>query len=251
MNAISLLGRALVFVLVLVLCSATSSECRAQADTLRPVSDEIRFEACLPNQNDLGYPLPLAAHWNSGQLKGGFNPKYQMEMIKKGHFLLPWFQLPDPYSTPLDSDYYEGPIRWAAKEGLPISFLSTQWERYLTDASEYFSLPTDRNPNVVNWKGSIEKKVSPFGPIGPWEDLGRKWGSTQTLRKIQRLYPAPPLVLFISNNEHARLTWNDAEDSSRYLKEFDPGKDTDFKRKVVGDGWIERYRALQKGIVEG
>ncbi|MGO9022479.1 MAG: hypothetical protein ACLQVJ_29430 [Syntrophobacteraceae bacterium] len=251
MNAIALQSRALVFALVFALCSAASNKCPAWGDTLQPVVDEIRFEACLPDQNDWGYPLPLAAHWNTGELKDGFSPKYQMEMVKKGHFLLPWFQLPDPYSTPLDSDYYEAAIKWAAKEGLPISFLSTQCERYLTDSPEYFSLPTDRNPNVVNWKLSIEKKVSPFGPVGPWEDLGRKWGSTQTLRKIQRLYPAPPLVLFISNNEHAKLTWNDSEDSSRYLKEFGPGKDNDFKRKVVGDGWIERYRALQKGIVEG
>jgi|SRR5208283_1321385 len=221
------------------------------SDKFGQVAEEIRREATLPNESDVGRPLPLAAHWNTGELKDGFSPKYQMEMIRKGHFLLPWFQLPDAYSKSADEDYYEGPIKWAAKEGLPISFLSTQWERYLTDSPQWFSLPPDKNPNVVSRSGSIEKKVSPFGPIGPWNEVGRKWGSTPTLRKIQSWYPAPPLVLFISNNEHAKLTWSDVEDSFRYLKEFGSNKDDDFKRKVVGDGWIERYRELQKGIIEG
>src|SRR5271169_3286924 len=82
--------------LVLVLLLAKGHECRAQGDTLRPIPDEIRFEACLPNQNDIGRPLPLAAHWNTGQFPTGFTPDYQMQMIDKGHFLLPWFQLPSP-----------------------------------------------------------------------------------------------------------------------------------------------------------
>jgi len=239
------------FFLALLLCLAVGHECRAQEDTSRPVTEEIRFEACLPNQSDLGHPLPLAAHWNSGGPNGGFSPVYQMEMIKRGHFLLPWFALPGPGENPPDDDYYEEPIKWAAEQGLPISFLSTQWEHYLTNSPEYFSLPAEQNPNVLNTSGSIEKKVSPFGPVGPWNELGRKWGSTQTLLKIQGWYPSPPLVLFISNNEHAKLAWGDVEKSARYMQRFGPGKDDDFKRKVVGDGWIERYRALQKGIVEG
>jgi hypothetical protein len=244
-------NNSLVFLLAFLLCLAAGRQCRAQEDTLRPVTEEIRFEACLPNQNDVGHPLPLAAHWNSGEAKGGFSPTYQMEMIQRGHFLLPWFALPGPGENPPDDDYYEAQMKWAAEKGLPISFLSTQWEHYLTNSPEYFSLPPDRNPNVVSRNGAIDKKVSPFGPVAPWNELGRKWGSTQTLRKIQGWYPSPPLVLFISNNEHAKLTWGDVEKSSRYMQRFGPGRDDDFKRKIVGDGWIERYRALQKGIIEG
>ena len=171
------------------------------ADELLPVLEEIRREALLPNESELGRPLPLAAHWNSGQAKGGFSPVYQMEMIKRGHFLLPWFALPGPS----DEDYYEAPMKWAAERGLPISFLSTQWESYLTSLTEYFSLPPDRNPNVVNRNGAVEKKVSPFGPVDLWKEVGRKWGSLPVLRKIQGWYPSPPLVLFISNNEQVKL----------------------------------------------
>jgi hypothetical protein len=217
------------------------------ADELLPVQEEIRREALLPNESELGRPLPLAAHWNAGQAKGGFSPVYQMEMIKRGHFLLPWFALPGPN----DDDYYEASIKWAAEQKLPISFLSTQWEHELTDSPEYFSLPPDRNPNEVNKSGAIERKVSPFGPADLWKEVGRKWGSSETLRKIQGWYPSPPLVLFISNNEHARLGWTELENSSHYLKEFGSDRDPEFKRKVVGDGWIERYRALEKGFIDG
>ncbi|HYA42518.1 MAG TPA: hypothetical protein VEF34_14515 [Syntrophobacteraceae bacterium] len=244
-------NRLFLFVLVLVSCSAAGQKCRADEDSLKPVTEEIRFEACLPNQSDIGRPLPLAAHWNSGQAKGGFSPVYQMEMIKRGHFFLPWFHLPGPGEKPPDDDYYEVPMKWAAERGIPISFISTQWECYLTDSPEYFSLPSDRNPNVVNKNGSIEKKVSPFGPIGPWKELGRKWGEGGTLKKIQGWYPSPPLALFISNNEHPKLTWGEVENSSRYIREFGPGRDDNFKRKIVGDGWIVRYRALQDGMREG
>jgi hypothetical protein len=56
------------------------------------------------------------------------------------------------------------------------------------------------------------------------------------------------LVLFISNNEHPRLQWTELESSRRYLDRFGPGRDDSFKRQVVGDGFIERYRALQAGL---
>jgi hypothetical protein len=240
------------FIVMVVLCRLGSySDAASAEDKLLPVPEEIRHETLLPNEGELGRPLPLAANWNSGEAKDGFSPVYQMEMIKRGHFLLPWFQLAGPDDKQVDNDYYEGPIKWAAEEGLPITFLSTQWEHYLTDSPEYFSLPPDRNPNVVDKNGSIERKLSPFGPLGLWKEVGQKWGSTATLRKIQTRYPSPPLVLFISNNEHTLLRWGDVEESSRYVQKFGPGKDGELKRKVVGDGWIERYRALQKGIIEG
>ncbi len=240
-----------VFFLAFILCLAASHECRAQGDTLKPAIDEIRFEACLPNQNRIGYPLPIAAHWNTGERKGGFDPRYQVEMIKKGHLLLPWFQLPDPRSKPLDMNYYEGPMEWFAKASVPISFVSTQWESLLSTNPEFSKLPLAQNPNVIDLKGNILESVDPFGPIEAWYKAGRKWTSTPIMKKLQEIYPNPPLVLFVSNNEHHKLQWKDAEASLRYLVRFGKGKDDSYKRKVIGDGWIERYRALQDGMREG
>src|SRR5690606_643197 len=37
----------------------------------------------------------------------------------------------------------------------------------------------------------------------------------------------------------------------RYMDMYGEGRDDNFKRKVFGDGWIERYRALISGMRSG
>src|SRR5690606_31585169 len=70
-------------------------------------------------------------------------------------------------------------------------------------------------------------------------------------KMLQEWYPDPPLVLFVSNNEHKKLSWIDVEQDVRYLRTYGSGRDDDFKRKVVAEAWITRYRALQEGMREG
>ena len=54
-----------------------------------------------------------------------------------------------------------------------------------------------------------------------------------------------------SRNEHAKLRWYQVDESKRYLDKYGKDKDDDFKRKVVGDGFIPRYRELQEGMRDG
>lgn len=230
------------------LSSATAS---ATADKVRPVAEEIRYESILANNSEIGRPLPLAAHWNSSEYGNGFSPDYQLGMIEAGHYLLPWFHLSGPDQIKVNYSYYEKAIKKAATLKLPISFLSSQWESILTTSPRHYSLPTWKNPNVVDQSGNIQKKVSPFGPVEPWEDVGQKWTSNALVEKLQAWYPDPPLVLFVSNNEHAKLDWHEVEQDARYISLHGIGKDDGFKRKVVGDGWIKLYRGLQKGMREG
>ncbi|MDE3051449.1 MAG: hypothetical protein KGJ48_16310, partial [Nitrospirota bacterium] len=56
------------------------------------VVDEIRNESVRRSTDPTGRPLPLAGHWNMGNLAGGFSPSYQLELISAGHHILPWFQ---------------------------------------------------------------------------------------------------------------------------------------------------------------
>jgi hypothetical protein len=217
-----------------------------------PVVEGIRTEAL--RQNGREFPLPLAGHWNMGQERDGFTPSYQMSMVDRGHYLLPWFHMPDLSANPDDQrwiDYYETAIKRAAQLYLPISLVGTQWEFILSATDEYYHLPPDKNPNVVTAEGQVRREVSPFGPVGHWEEVGMKWGSSRLMKKLQEWYPNPPMVLFVSNNEHTKLEWTRVEDDRRYIKLFGTGHDDNFKRKVVGDGWIERYRALQHGIRGG
>ena len=197
------------------------------------VAEEIRFESMLSNNSDLGHPLPLAGHWSTGSSPGGFNPSYQLQLIEKGHHILPWFQLPEHYTPKLGAEYYKKPLQKASGLNLPISFLSSQWERPLTDSQAYLYLPPDKNPNVVGLNGQILKKVSPFSSLGPWWEVGKKVTSSVTMKKLQEWYPNPPLVLFVSNNEHTKLKWTEAWISSRYRATYGRNTTELHKRKTT------------------
>jgi len=235
-----------------------ASSAIAFAADVKTVADAIRAEAARPNDGPEGRPLPLATHWCTGShpRSEGLAPRHQIRLIEEGHYLLPWFAHPpleaqtSPEARERFAKYYEEPIRRAAEWKLPLCFKATQWESLLS-AEPYISLPPEKNPNVVTPEGKTRKMVCPFGPVEPWAQVGRKWTDNEPLRRLQAWYPDPPFVMFLSNNEHADLRWHKAEESQRYLDKYGKGKDDDFKRRVVADGWIERYRALQKGLRDG
>ncbi len=254
-------------VLPLLCWFAIAAPAAAQESPLRTAA-EIRQEATAPSQGPAGRPLPLAAHWNTaGVDRLGFAPPYQLQLLQRGQHLFPWLDWP-PTDAWLDTTFkpgdprrqkylesrlpeFEPIIKELARLKLPLSFLGTQWESILTYDKAYFGLPPEQNPNVIGSDGKMQGRVCPFGPIEPWRQVGRSWTDSTFFKRIQEWYPDPPLVLLISNNEHAKLPWTEAEKSQRYLDRYGTGRSNDFKRKVIGDGYIERYRALQEGMRAG
>lgn len=234
--------------ILLALCAANATGQAPLATT-----DGIRQEATRKNDNPMGRPLPLVGHWNLGEVKNGFGPDYQMEMIDKGHHFLPWFLMPNIYADPTDPHwiaYYEQAFRRAAQLHLPIALISTQWESMLAVEENFVNLPANENPNVVMSNGSVRREVSPFGPVNAWREVGTKWASSAMMKKLQEWYPDPPLILLISNNEQAKLNWTKAAEDRRFTRLFGENRDDEFKRKVVGDAWILRYRAMQESMRE-
>jgi len=233
---------------------------KTSADDDAPVAEAIRVEATRSNFDREGRPLPLACSWHCGIFRSpvcaGWRPAHQLTLIEEGHHLLPWFAHPPRAGhVPEDPEnflikYYREPIQRARRLRLPITFVGSQWESGLSD-EPYLSRPAAENPNVVTADGRILKKVSPFGPVQPWREIGEAQTDNPWMKKLQQWYPNPPLVIFLSNNEHAKLAWHEAEASQRYLQKYGKGRDDDFKRRVVADGWIKRYRALQEGMRAG
>lgn len=224
------------------------------------IYDSIRREALAPN-SETNHPLPLVGSWNASTWwnyntdTAGFYPGWQLEMVDQGHHLLPWFNQPDPgpdcEQGQFCTGYFESPIKKAAQLNLPISFIGTQWEHYLYDDPAYFDLPPDQNPNVVSPNGTVQKKISPFGPVNYWYEVGKKWGSSPLMQQVIAWYPNPPLVIFVSNNEAIKLTWPDAEMDKHYIDLYGYGRDDNFKRQVFGDAWEKRYSALIQGFRGG
>lgn len=207
------------------------------------------------------HPLPLAASWQTGHHTAldQYYPGWQMDRIDGGSFMLPCFAFGGP-EAPVPGDdfaragletYYNEPMRRAAEAGLPISLGSTQWESFLYRDERYLGLPPEENPNVVTVEGEVLKRVCPFGPVEHWRELGRRWTESDLLRHLQELYPDPPYVILLSNNEAAYLRWHQAEQSARYMELFGPGRDDEFKRRVFADGYIERYNEFFEGMRAG
>jgi hypothetical protein len=226
------------------LADATAAAIRAEA--LAPETDERR-------------PLPLAASWDA--TARGFSPDWQMRMIARGHHLLPTFAMPWPDGFAERSPqpaYYADALAEAARLRLPICLLGTQWERVLYDDPRFLAMPPEVNANVLPADCAPRAEdasacapapmVSPFGAIAPWRDAGAAWGAGALMGRLQAVYPDPPLVLFVSNNEPKRLLVREAERDRRTPARLGPGAEDARLRRAFAEGWIARYRALQQGL---
>jgi len=236
--------------LLATVASVSLAADRGPSEAARRVGKEIRREALLPPNGPEGRPLPLVSHWNMGSQGRGWTTLYQLELLDRGHHILPWMGWPQWYrpddedSVQRFNDYYAGLLGYCRAMNLPISFRGTQWEAMLVK-KDYRELPADKRPAVVAPDGKPIPKLSPFGPVGPWRDPAREYVDTPAMRRVQELYPDPPLVLFVSNNEAPDLRWHQVEElSKRYLDKYGRGKPDVFKREVVARGWMERYPVM-------
>jgi len=230
------------------LCSvATAAEDQPTAAANR-VARQIRREALLPPRGPQGRPLPLASHWNQGTVEGTFDPNHQIGLLQAGHHVLPWMSWPQGSGQGERFEAYHGRLlRYFARLGLPISFRGTQWNAMLV-GKEYRDGPLANWAGVLAPDGSPVRKLSPFGPLQPWRDPAQAYVATPAMQRVQELYPDPPLVLWVSNNEPPDLRWSKhgpvEKQSRRYLEKFGPDKSDEFKRRVIGEGWIERYTVM-------
>jgi hypothetical protein len=238
-------------VVILLLGRWTPTQVLAQdrpTAAAKRAAQEIRREALLPPNGPPGRPLPLASHWNQGTVKGTFGPDHQIELIQQGHHILPWMSWPsgDPESDRFEA-YYGRLLPFFATLDLPVSMRGTQWNAMLV-RKEYRDRPDSQWAGTIAPDGTRVPKLSPFGAIDPWKDPAKVYVDTPAMRSAQELYPDPPLVLWVSNNEPPDLRWAKhgplEELSKRYIDRYGTDKTDEFKRQVVGEGWTERYRVM-------
>jgi hypothetical protein len=209
-------------------------------------------------------PLPLASNYNTGQLPDGFTPTWQMHAIEEGHHLLLTLSLaaPDQKWDAAQEKYFADVLERAAARHLPLCFYSPDWEAVLASDPRYLALPAAESPLVVEGDGKVaglaappappHATLSPFGPVRVWTAVGRRWTDSELIHKLEEKYPDPPLVIFVSNNEARRLAWKDAPRDRRYRGELGGRPDEEaVRRQLVGDRYLERFRALLTGLREG
>ncbi|MDF1884370.1 hypothetical protein JHD49_10495, partial [Sulfurimonas sp. SAG-AH-194-C21] len=210
----------------------------------------ITAEALKAFSNSTEHALPLVASWNVGEYEG-MDPEYLLKQIEKGEHILVSWKLDPYYSDYIGRSYYESSIKKAASLNLPLVFILPAPESALTYDSYYRNFSTMWNANVVDTQNNILDKLSPFGPDVLWSEVGNKWSSSPLMAQIQEWYPNPPLVLFVSRDEAAKLSWSDVESSSRYKQAYPTPQSDAFKRTIIGGKWIEKYRLLKEGFKQG
>src|SRR5262245_55674577 len=113
---------------------------RAVAEEVPPAAKVIRAEALKPNDGPEGRPLPLVAHWHRRSLPLSF----QIEMIRKGHFVLPWLAY-DGERGGRGEPASAAEIKQLRAWGLPLVLITGgQWEARFYTAQEYLDAPAER-----------------------------------------------------------------------------------------------------------
>lgn len=228
------------------------SSARAIGATAAATPAERAIEAILRDSNaripGAEHPLPLAASWSAGLTPLGFTPAWQVEQIRRGRYLLPWFWADAPpadparvrgYSSIADAIYYGSAIGYLARHRLPLTFDMPPWEILLPRVSPVYAKKTDSGGHPI--------LISPWGPVAPWYEAGRAWARSPSLLQLQRLYPRPPLVLFVSDNESSKLT----PDALHAPYSVHASARIVARRRAIGDAWIARYRAMIDGFRDG
>ncbi len=132
--------------------------------------------------------------------------------------------------------------------GLPISFVGTQWDVLVAE-----SIAGTPAWNRRSDPSSTPRPppLSPTSPLEQWYAAGRRWGSSPQLRRLEQVYPEPPVVVFVSNNEQPKVDWTTVRDARLPLPGLKPGATDDDVRRAVADAWVVRYRELLRGFRDG
>lgn len=256
------------FITALVLIAPTARTAEAPTDS--GAAQEIAHWATLPANGPEGRPLPLAGSWMVEKMYG---PQRFVEMIKKGHHMLP--SIGDPfflatYAYILDNKGFlnqklpayferiEPVLQYCRENNLPIAIRGGNWgvgparleyqyhrapkkNRQIFSPEESVRLMIEKDDQLTSgsWKMS-----SPFGPVERWEAFGKWWLSNEAMQRIQEIYPDPPLVVFLNNNEAGHIGLKHLARSVRFQRQHEEGLSNEERRSILEEAYDEKYAAM-------
>ena len=157
-------------------------------------------------------------------------------------------------ATTYYSSYMESALNYLKQKNQPIVVGGTQYEQNLYLKEPYLSLPSSMSPRVLDYASQLLiNKLTPFPPdVSKWYAVGTDWvNGSAGMDMLQSIYPNPPKVIFLSNNESQRLAWSDAETDQRYRYLYVPGQPDNFKRQKFAEGWTSCYNQMFNGMRSG
>lgn len=207
-----------------------------------------------------GRPLPLTGSWMADKM---FGPRRFMEMIEEGHHVLLTFSGVslgvirrhldggDALSETVDS--WRPALEYASEHRLPIAIREWNWSsmppgfQQLKAKREKREIPPEEELRVIK-DGKPEKMTDPFGPLEGWRAWGEIWLDNALIRAMQEIYPDPPMVIFLNNNEGPKVRGADQiPDDYPRLLDFLGGKPPASDREkelAIRQAYQERYAAM-------
>jgi hypothetical protein len=217
-----------------------------------------------------GRLLPVSGNWNADADK--FSPNYFVQLIRRGHHVAVAFV--DPHSaafqgTTVDGrvspklqetldTYYRPAMEFAKAHNLPIVLRGWNWAADPTSFQQKqmtlrgVQIPTEDLAAVLV-DGTPDFAVTdPLGPVAAWETWGRFWFGNLLIRELQKIYPNPPLVLFLNNNEAGDgASGGGYEKSDRFIAQYGSEKmERAEVDKIIREGYAERYAAMFQAAKE-
>lgn len=254
-------------------CATWPAGSRAQDGTSarRPdVAVEIAAWAGQPMAGPAGRPLPLAGNWmcedqsdrRPGESPLHWGPDYMMEMTRAGHHVLITFV--DSFSVAnwryvVGSARHEAMVnaykqRWqpvleyCRDNRLPIAIRGWNWDAYPityqdAKARSGATIPADQDVRLFEG-GQPTKYTDPMGSVDAWREVGTFWLGNPLAQWMREVYPNPPMVILLNNNEAGRLhsAAELAAKGDRYRAAY--GDDASQAERILRDGYRERRRAM-------
>lgn len=223
----------------------------AQGSAVPPMAEQVRSEALKSNNDPDGRPLPVVSVWHPFMSCYKFNPsQWQLTLLEQGYPIMPWINAYMTHTQQTVEAEYASFLTTLKAWKMPVTFMyGTQWEdAWKSTHYDYAAGPITATGLGMNLDGTRMSELSPLSPAEAWYNLGRDVAQGAGVQTYEKFYPDPPLVLFVSNNESARLPWSKANSEKRYVDTYGTETTDNFKRDVWFDGWVARYRALFDGM---
>ncbi len=238
-------------------------------------AEQIAAWAELPADGPQGRPLPLTASWVPG---GMFDMKSLVQMIKDGHHVLPTisdpkfgaiyhYLLQNKEGPPTADSHHLGwlaklepEFKYLAEHKLPFAMMGNNWaagipgleKQYQRDANKHNRrefTPEESVRLMVEKDGEIVsgswRLASPFAPDDAWARFARWWGGNRAIQWVQEVYPDPPMVVWLNNNEGGEIGLKHLNRSVRFQRKYgDQDLSKDQKQQILHAAYDQKYEVL-------
>ncbi|MFW6335998.1 MAG: PKD domain-containing protein, partial [Phycisphaeraceae bacterium] len=224
-------------------------------------AEAIAAWALQPPVGPEGRPLPLTGSWMA---EGIFGPARFVEMTENGHHVLLTFTDPnfiaagaylrksrggEERADAKFESYYKPALEYAREHKLPIAIRGWNWGARVADYEDLVAgeeVPLEQSARMI-LDGEKSKTVDPFGDIERWKAWGGFWFGNPIMKRIQEIYPDPPMVVFLNNNEGPKVRSPNQipDDYPRMIAELGKQPESEMeKARAIRKGYERRYAAL-------